>query len=97
MATTCTSLPAFMALAAAPLPRPPQPINPTLITSLPAAWTLRASARAPQVVAPRTAACCRNCRRDTFAVPAALLSAAMRIASKEGKGKREAGSPLGPP
>ena len=32
---------AFRALPAAPVPRPPQPINPTLSTSLPAAWALR--------------------------------------------------------
>ena len=42
MATSRTSLPAFMALAAAPLPRPPQPIRPILITSLPAACAVRA-------------------------------------------------------
>ena len=38
MATSRTSGPEFMALSAAPLPRPPQPIRPILMTSLPAAW-----------------------------------------------------------
>jgi hypothetical protein len=81
MATKCTSLPVFMALAAAPLPRPPQPINPTLITSLPAAWTLRANGKAAQLVDPRMAARCRNCRRDSFDVPVALSFAATTFAS----------------
>ena len=52
-------------LAAAPLPRPPQPIRPILIASLPAPWTPRANDNAP--IGRR--ACPlptrrRNCRRE---------------------------------
>ena len=64
MATRRTSLPAFMALAAAPLPRPPQPIRPTLIASLPAAWALRANDKAPYAAAPDGTDRCKNCRRE---------------------------------
>ena len=51
-ATRRMSFPAFIAFAAAPVPRPPQPIRPTLITSLPAAWTLRASSRFRLIASP---------------------------------------------
>src|SRR5262245_65859864 len=45
------------------LPRPPQPIRPTRISSLPAAWTLPAQCRPVATAAPATAAVVRNSRR----------------------------------
>ena len=44
----------FIALSAAPAPRSPQPIRPTLMMSLPAAWAWREISR-PVTVAPTTA------------------------------------------
>ena len=69
MATSLAFLSAFMAFSAAPDPRPPQPIRPILITSLPAACALRASDKLPTTPAEMAAADVpRNCRRDAIAL-----------------------------
>ena len=63
MATSRTLGSAVMASEAAPVQRPPQPTMPMRTTSLPAAWTPRATLRA--VPAAATAAVRRrNCRRE---------------------------------
>ena len=68
MATRRTSLPAFMALTAASVPRPPQPIRPILITSLPAAWAWAGTAIGPSAaVEVRSAEAFKKSRLGTFA------------------------------
>src|SRR5262245_57348858 len=56
MATSLTFWSALRALVAAPVPRPPQPIRPTRIRSLPAACTPGAVAEAPTSVPAASAA-----------------------------------------
>ena len=64
MATSRTAGSAVMASLAAPLHRPPQPTMPMRITSLPAAWALRARLRTGAAAAAAIAERCRNCRRE---------------------------------
>ena len=60
-------LAAFMALTAAPLPRPPQPTNPTRNPSVPAAWAERDRLKGMVSAAPAASDVLRNVRRVVMA------------------------------
>src|SRR6516225_6307413 len=62
MATSLTFGSALRALAAAPVPRPPQPMRPMRRILSPSAWTPEASDK----TAAAPAEVCRNRRRPTF-------------------------------
>src|SRR5437763_2053427 len=63
MAITSTPLAACRTFSAAPLPRPPQPIRPTLMVSPPAAWTPPVASR---VAVAAAADVLRNWRREVW-------------------------------
>src|SRR5947207_36139 len=63
MAITSTPLAACRTFSAAPLPRPPQPIRPTLMVSLLAAWTPPVASR---VAVAAAADVLRNWRREVW-------------------------------
>lgn len=65
-----------LALLAAPVPRPPQPISAILITSLPAAWALRWRAR--PVATPLAAAVVRAAGRAEGVCGCSLIEVAPR-------------------
>ena len=71
MATSLVAPSVFMAWIAAPLPRPPQPIRPILIVSLPNACAPRATLRPPETAPPATRMdeLLMNSRRDVLFVP----------------------------
>src|SRR4051794_38691640 len=91
-ATIFTRGSASMAFSAAPLPRPPQPITPTRIASLPAAWT---AGKGPRWVAtaPPTApavAAFKNSRREAGVVGALPFSVITRPPrERSGRGGRD--------
>src|SRR5436309_13394085 len=63
MAITSTPLAAYRTSLAAPLPRPPQPIRPTLMVSLLAAWTPPVASK---VAVAAAADVLRNWRREVW-------------------------------
>src|SRR5262249_6553596 len=63
MATSLTVLSAVSASLAAPVPRPPQPMRPILMMSLPAAWTSGALVKVTAAAAPATAPVVKKSRR----------------------------------
>src|SRR5581483_10592725 len=67
-AWTRTALSASRIFPRAPVPRPPQPISPTLIASFPAAWTAVGIRLAAAAVAVATAPAFRKSRRLAFGV-----------------------------
>jgi len=75
MATRRTPLSMFIALAAAPVQRPPAPIMPMRMTSLPWAWTPAWMARVPSAAPDATAVeVFRKLRRDASFSEPLLLS-----------------------
>ena len=58
--------------SAAPVPRPPQPIRPTLIVSLPAAWTLGSAETGAVAAAAAAVEVLRKSRREAAVVRAGL-------------------------